>query len=148
MRQPRARDHVEFAEIYNRAIGLLRANARCVLAVSPLFIGEDLANPWNRELDRLGGLIKTLVRPLSGVGYVDLRACLSRRLPPSTQASSFLPRSVTAIVCEALLLRTSAQVDRVAARRGLHLTLDGVHLNSTGAEAVAEALRRALQLHL
>jgi lysophospholipase L1-like esterase len=36
------------------------------------------------------------------------------------------------------MLRNDAQVDAKAAQRGLHFTLDGVHLNSAGAALVAE----------
>jgi lysophospholipase L1-like esterase len=46
---------------------------------------------------------------------------------------------------DALTLRTDAQIDAKAAERGLHLTLDGVHLNSTGARLVAEEFAQAIQ---
>jgi lysophospholipase L1-like esterase len=145
MRQPPAADPAEFAEVYGRTVGLLRATAGRVLAVSPLFLGEDLANPWNRALGDLCDAISTAVDPLDRVEYVDLRGRLAGRLPPGMHASSFLPTSVTKILCESVWLRSSAQVDRIAARRGLRLTLDGVHLNSTGAHAVAERLLPTLQ---
>ncbi len=42
-------------------------------------------------------------------------------------------------VLDALMLQSREQIDRVAAERGLYLTLDGIHLNGKGAELVAEA---------
>ncbi len=45
---------------------------------------------------------------------------------------------------DALMLRSQIRVDHVAAERGLYVTLDGVHLNSAGAQLVADAFMRAL----
>jgi lysophospholipase L1-like esterase len=146
MRQPRSSDHAEFADYYHRTLKLLWSEAGRVLAVSPLLVGEDLANPWNRELGRLCEVIASVSASFDAVQYVDLRTCLSERLPKEC-ASDYLPRSVASIARDALVLRTPAQVDAVSSRRGLSLTLDGVHLNSTGAEAVAGALFRAIRNH-
>jgi len=143
MRQPRARDLAEFGAFYHRTLETLCRRAGRVLAVSPLFVGEDLANPWNSELEGLCEVIASLSASFDAVQYLDLRTCLSERLPRE-RASDFLPKSVAAIACDALFLRSPAQVDMVASRRGLRLTLDGVHLNSEGAKGVAAALRRAI----
>jgi lysophospholipase L1-like esterase len=43
-----------------------------------------------------------------------------------------------------LTLRTDRQIDGKAAERGLHLTLDGVHLNNVGATLVAEEFAAAI----
>ena len=48
------------------------------------------------------------------------------------------------LVASARLRRSQMRIDRVAAGRGLHVTLDGIHLNSTGAQLVADAFMRAL----
>lgn len=142
--QPRARDHAEFRDTYQRTLELLRQTARQILAVSPLLIGEDLENPWNRELGDLREIIASVCAFFDDVQHLDLRACVSERLKGG-HASGYLPMSVTSVALDALLLRTPARVDRVARRRGLRLTLDGVHLNSAGAEAVTQELRRALR---
>jgi lysophospholipase L1-like esterase len=44
------------------------------------------------------------------------------------------------VLLDTLILRTDEQIDGKATERGLHLTLDGVHLNSAGARLVADAL--------
>ena len=142
--QPPARDHGEFQDYYRRTLELLGKNARNILTVSPLLIGEDLENPWNRALEELCTLIASVCAPFDRVQYVDLRSGFAAKLKDK-QPSEYVPKSITSIACEAVFLRTASQVDRAAARRGLHLTLDGVHLNSNGAQAVAEELRRALE---
>jgi len=144
MRQPRARDHTQFRDTYRRILQLLGKRATSVLAVSPLLIGEDLENPWNEELASLCEIIASVCVSFDNVQYLDLRARAAEQLKEK-QASGYLPVSVTSIACEALLLRTSSRVDRVARRRGLSLTLDGVHLNSTGAAVIAQELRCALR---
>jgi lysophospholipase L1-like esterase len=144
MRQPRAKNLTEFRDYYKRTVELLLENAGRVLAVSPLLIGEDLSNPWNSELDDLGGIIASVAASFGTVGFIDLRAVIAHRLVAS-QPSNYIPNRVTTIACDTLFLRTPRAVDSAASRRGLQLTLDGIHLNSTGATAVAEALRQALR---
>ncbi len=143
-RQPRARDHVEFSTFYHRTLESLCDGAAHVLAVSPLFVGEDLANPWNRELEDLGAVISSASATFDAVQYVDLRSALSERLAIE-RASDYLPKRVASIARDALFLRTPAEVDTLASRRGLRLTLDGVHLNSEGTRLVAAELRRAIE---
>lgn len=143
-RQPRARDLAEFSDYYHRTLESLCRRAGRVLAVSPLSVGEDLANPWNRELEGLCEVIALVSASFDAVQYVDLRAFLSERLLKE-RASDYLPKSVASIARDAFFLRTSAQVDTVASRRGLRVTLDGVHLNSEGAHGVATELRRTIE---
>ena len=143
-RQPRARDLAEFSDYYHRTLESLCRRAGRVLAVSPLSVGEDLASPWNRELECLCEAIASVSASFDAVQYVDLRAFLSERLLKE-RASDYLPKSVASIARDAFFLRTSAQVDTVASRRGLRVTLDGVHLNSEGAHGVATELRRTIE---
>jgi lysophospholipase L1-like esterase len=49
------------------------------------------------------------------------------------------------VLLDTLILRTDEEIDRKATERGLHLTLDGVHLNSAGAGLVAEAFAEAIR---
>jgi lysophospholipase L1-like esterase len=144
MRQPPARDLVEFRDVYHRTLETLCRRADRVLAVSPLFVGEKLASPWNRELEGLCEGIASLSASFDAVQYVDLRACLSERLLEGC-VSNYLPKRVAAIARDALFLRSPAQVDALSARRGLRLTLDGVHLNSEGAKNVAAVLARTIE---
>jgi len=144
LHQPPARDRTEFGDYYQRTIAHLRRDARHVIALSPFLIGEDLTNPWNRQLDALRKVASSVAASFGNVDYVDLREQLAPLLK-GRQVSAYVPRHVTVIALDALFLRAAHRVDRVAARRGLHLTLDGVHLNSAGAQAVAAELQRSLR---
>ena len=143
MRQPWARSGSEFRDVYGQTLELLRHRAGNVLVVSPLLIGEDLSNPWNRELGVLRRVVAAMPASFGNVHHLDVRPALADRLR-GRPASTYIPRSVASIGWDALLLRTPARVDAVSSRRGLRVTLDGVHLNSMGAEAVARAMRQAI----
>jgi len=143
MRQPRAKDLAEFRDYYNRTLTLLRPSADAILVVSPLLIGEDLSNRWNQEIGEFCKIIASASSFCDQVHYLNLRA----ELPiggSGSGLSDYIPKSVTRIAWDSLFLRTPAAVDKAASRRGLRLTLDGVHLNSAGVEVVAEAFRKAI----
>ncbi len=144
LHQPPARDHGEFEDYYRRTIELLQRSARSVIAVPPLLIGEDLANPWNKQLDALRKVAASVAASFDNVRYVDLHGLLACRLW-GREVSKYIPKSVTVIALEALLLHSPDRVDHAAARRGLHFTLDGIHLNSAGAKVVAGQLHRSLR---
>jgi lysophospholipase L1-like esterase len=45
--------------------------------------------------------------------------------------------SAIQILLDVLMLKTNAQIDKKSDERGLNVTLDGVHLNTAGADMVA-----------
>jgi len=142
--QRRARDMDEFRSCYRAMLDLLCGVAGRVIVAPPALRGEDLKNPWNRRLADLAGLIKDVAADNDRAEFLDLRAAFARELA-ARPGSDHLPRNPLRILLDALTLRTDGQIDAKAAERGLHLTLDGVHLNSAGARLVAEELTAAIQ---
>jgi lysophospholipase L1-like esterase len=142
-RQPQARDAREFHTYYCAILDLLSAHAGQVITASPLCIGEDLSSPANQIVARLSSLIGQVSASYTNVRYLDLHAILAAKLA-GKPSSTYRPGNMLRVVLEALMLRSQERVDRVAAGRGLHVTLDGVHLNSAGAQLVADAFRQAL----
>ena len=141
-RQPWVKDVAEFTAYYQKTLALLTARASHVFAVSPLIIGEDVSNEWNKRVEALGEAIRQT--DYQNVDYIDLRADFISALN-GHPISPYLPKSATRIGLDALLLRRNEQIDHQAATRGLHLTLDGVHLNSKGARLVAENFSKAIR---
>jgi len=137
VRQPWAKDRDEFRDYYARILNLLCPIATKVITVSPLLVGEDLSNPWNQELAKLCEIVASVSSPVGNVHYLDLRARFSEELAGRT-ISDYIPKSNIRIARDMLSLRTLPQIDAVASGRGLHLTLDGVHLNSAGVAIVTE----------
>lgn len=135
----------EFAQYYRLILDLLCPLAKKVVTVPPLLIGEDIQNRWNQELDRLNGIIRELSVSRQNIDYLDLRTIAISRLA-SKPISPYVAKSAARIVLDAVALRDHRQIDQKSAERGLHFTLDGVHLNSAGAELVAEAFLRVMNV--
>ena len=102
-----------------------------------LLIGEDLDNAWNRELTVLSKIIHDLSVPLPNVEFVDLRELFIPQLA-SKNISPYVPKSVFRVIWDAFFVNTPEGWEKRASERGLHFTIDGVHLNSTGAEKIAD----------
>jgi lysophospholipase L1-like esterase len=142
-RQPRARNLAEFRAYYQATLDLLHGYASRVVAVSTALKGEDVASPCNRELEALSEVIQELASRGEQTEYLDMRAVLIKRLAGKC-VSNYLPGSVIRVALDALTLRSDEQVDRKSAERGLHFTLDGIHLNSAGAQLVAETFQHII----
>jgi lysophospholipase L1-like esterase len=143
---PPSRNLDEFGMYYWANLDLLHRNARRVIAVSPLLRGEDPGNEWNRQLEVLSDVIESLTAQWDRVEYLDLRKVFARELA-SRPTPDYRSRGMVRVALDVLTLRRRRQIDRKAAKRGLHFTLDGVHLNSAGAEIVAQAFLKAISRH-
>jgi lysophospholipase L1-like esterase len=140
--QPWAEDLDAFRSQYAGLLALVGEAAGRVIAASPLLIGENLNNEWNQKLARYIAVTREEA-DRAGAEFVDLRARAAGLLA-GKPISSYLPTSHWRTLLDGLTLLTDDQIARMSSRRGLHLTLDGVHLNPTGAEMVAEAFAAAL----
>jgi lysophospholipase L1-like esterase len=136
--QPWAKNSEEFERYYRLTLDILCQHANKVITVPPLFMGEDIDNSWNKEMEGLSTIIERVSGFYENVEYLDLRRIIYPRLS-GKKTSVYLPMSLTRIAFDTLLLKQKAQIDKVSSERGLVFTLDGVHLNSAGAKLVAEA---------
>ena len=135
-RQPWSTNHDEFQHYYKKTLDLLTHHFKHIITVSPLCIGEDFTNPWNKELDHLAHLILKLSQSYPSCSYLDPRKQIQAQFP--TTKSSFYQHSVLSTIHDALCVKTPEQSDDKARKRGLHFTIDGIHLNHAGAKVVAE----------
>jgi lysophospholipase L1-like esterase len=142
-RKPRSKSLHEFRSYYQATLDLLRCHARRVIGVSPLLKGEDIHNPWNRELEVLSRAIEEMASQRDRVEYLDVRTAFVQKLI-GRRMSDYLPRSVVQVALDTLTLKDNERINRKADERGLHFTLDGIHLNGLGAEIVAEMFLTAL----
>jgi lysophospholipase L1-like esterase len=136
--KPWADSRDEFIAQYRALLEALSPRTTRIVAVAPLFIGEDLSNPWNQELDVRAREMENLCADFARVEFLSLRPYMTD-VASGECASPFVEKRGLGTVWEAIALRDSEAVDRVAAERGLCYTVDGIHLNSRGAQAVAEA---------
>ena len=136
-------DDLDFETSYRKILALLAHKSTTVIAVSPLLLGEDLNNPWNAQLNKQREIIANLTRQFDNVEYMniyndDLKPVLVNHQLENQHISDYLPRSGLRIVLDALLVKHPDQVAETSKKRGLFLTLDGVHLNERGAHIVAQ----------
>lgn len=142
--QRRSRDMAEFQAYYETTLDHLCRIGRRVTTVSPALRGEDFDNRWNHQLGTVASLIEGLTTQRARAEYLDLRPAFAHELA-TRPVTNYIPRSAFRVVLDTITLRDGERVDRKAAQRGLHLTLDGLHLNSAGAEIVAEAFANVIR---
>ena len=141
---PWTRSPREFENVYGLLLDELCFRSRVIYTVSPWFVGENLENDWNGELEELAGIVQALSANHGHTTYLDLRALVRSELNNGS-VSSYVPRSALTVAWDVLRLKGKTAVDQKAAQRGLKYTLDGVHLNSEGAKMVAEHLARIIK---
>jgi lysophospholipase L1-like esterase len=139
-RQIWAKDEDEFRYYYNDTLQFLSSKAKILVVIPPVFVGEDIDNIWNRQLSEFDGIIKELTRSFENIKYLDVKAEFLSYLK-GKPISKFVPKSSVKTISDALLLNTPDKVDARSLKRGLYLTLDGVHLNSNGAVIVSDRIR-------
>jgi len=142
--KPWADSRDEFVAQYRTLLEALSPHAARVVAVAPLFIGEDLSNPWNQELDVRASEMESLCTRFDRVEFLNLRPYMPD-VSSGECASPYVEKSGLGTVWEAIAFRDPEDVDRVASERGLCYTMDGIHLNSRGAKAVAEAFAARIE---
>jgi lysophospholipase L1-like esterase len=140
---PRSRSLAEFQAYYVKSLDILTRHTRKVIAVAPLLKGEDIDSEWNQQIDVLARTVSELTTHYGSAAYLDPRPAFYARLA-GRQTSDYLRESPLRIALDVLTLWSAARVDEKAAERGLHFTLDGVHLNSTGAEMIADMFSKAV----
>jgi lysophospholipase L1-like esterase len=143
-KQPWSKDRKEFREYYRKILELMHQKIAYVYAVPPLLIGEDDDNPWNKELGALSQIIQEVSHSFPMTEFVNLRETIISRIPKRTIGPS-ARKSFVRRILDAVSITTTEEMERKASERGLHLTLDGVHLNTIGAEKVAEVFIQKIE---
>lgn len=113
-----------------------------IIVIPPLVLGEDGTNKWNKVLGEYTNIIDELVQVRENVSFINVRKTFLAYLSEKT-ISDYLPYHIPQLQKDTLL-STSQEIDEVATKRGLHLTLDGVHINSKGASMIKDAIKSAI----
>jgi len=115
-------------------------------------IGEDLSQSLHELRDSYNDMIRGLVTDL-GIRLIDLDAALSNELrslqsydDDTSISQPYFINDTGNFLNDALYInKDSAKADSLSASRGLHITVDGIHFNSRGAEIAARAFRPFIQ---
>ncbi len=144
LKQTYAKDIEEFRKYYLDIIETVSVNAKKIFTVSPLLIGEDTHNKWNEELGQLCEEIKDLSSKNKNVEYIDLRKDFISVLS-SKKISSYISPGTISDSIFSWLFNFPELVEKKSNGRGLHLTLDGAHLNFAGAQMVADVFLKNIK---
>ena len=135
-KKPHASNRAQFSSFYRMVLDLLLGHSKMIITIPPLFLGEDLHNKWNRKLDEFSADIRAISGGYENVRFANLREAFMERLEERSK-SSYTPTSMIRFAWDKSTCSTIEEIDRRSSTRGLAFTLDGVHLNSTGAELVS-----------
>lgn len=132
----------QFAAAYRALIDMAQRAGVRVLACTVSPLGERLSSPVNSRVARLNGVIKHVA--------ADRQVPVADVWQASVEALALLPRRSSYVSAEWLFAWMDRRryratgADQMAERRRLHLTFDGVHLNSRGADLWATVILEAL----
>ena len=135
--QPVAKDHNEFKDYYEKILDLVLVSSKKVVAVTPALVGENTNNAANHEIKELNVLIQSITRNQENVSFLDIQSVFFSDLA-KVNSSDYISTKVMRVMVDVFFYKKPSRIDRLSKERGLHLTLDGIHLNSTGAQIVAE----------
>jgi lysophospholipase L1-like esterase len=136
-------DMDQFAALYRALIdkAMQQAGTR-VLVCTTSGSGERLSSPPNRQMARLNGVIKRVAIDRR-VPVADVWQAFVDVLAPMPQPSAYVAGELLFTMMDRRQLATTSP-DTISQRRRLHLTFDGLHLNSRGADLWARTILRAL----
>jgi lysophospholipase L1-like esterase len=132
----------QFAAAYRALIDKAQRLEARVLVCTATPIGEKLGSPVNRQLARLNGVIKHVAADCE-VPVADVWQVFVEELAALSRPSGHIPGEWLFTWMDRRRLRT-ASPDELSQRRRMHLTFDGIHLNSRGADLWADTVLNAL----
>jgi len=144
MKQPWAKKQSEFTKQYKSTIEYLLNKTNNLIIIPPLLIGEEVNNKWNIQLDGYVASVKALSSSYSSVTYIDVRKEYIDYLSKK-DISNYMPYKVSDLMKDVKELKSDRDVDERSKSRGLHLTLDGVHINSKGAQIIVDGIIKVLK---
>lgn len=136
--QPVVKDFNEFEDYYVKVLELIIESSKEVIAVTPAIVGENTNNASNNEIKQMNALIESIASKYENVSFLNMQSVffnhLSKEIP-----TDYINTKVMRVMMDVLLYKNASKVDKISKKRGLHLTLDGIHLNSAGAQIVANS---------
>lgn len=117
---------------------------KLILATIPC-LGEDLRSPLNQRREEYNRIIAETAAD-AGAGLADLAEPYERELGRLDDPSPYLLDSLTGAFLDLLHSLTPRAAFQLSGRRGLVLTLDGVHSNPRGARLLAEKMASSLSV--
>ncbi|WP_227395966.1 SGNH/GDSL hydrolase family protein [Jeotgalibacillus aurantiacus] len=134
--QPVTKNHEEFKDLYEEILNIVLGSSKNIVAVSPALVGET-NNLANKEIKELTAIIESIVNRTANTSFVNIYSVFEERLA-KVNSSDYISTKVLTVMKDVLFYKKNARIDKLSKKRGLNFTLDGIHLNSSGARIVAE----------
>ena len=131
------RDVYHFEETYTVFIkNLISLNKKMILINIPC-IGEDTSSDVNKKVDLYNSVIHKLAADF-GSGYVDFNGWQKSILDKNKKEDPyFISKEPFDIIMDVILTKAKPLRKSMSTKRDLVLTVDGCHLNDTGAKGLA-----------
>ena len=133
-----------FRDLYARTLEIAGEAAGCVVVTSIACIGEATGSDLNRRGSQYNEVIRE-VAASKGAALADVGKTFKGVLGGMERQSAFLLDNFSCALTDTFRSLTPRGADRLSGRRGLVLTLDGVHLNRYGARLYADTVAAALE---
>ncbi|WP_400190410.1 SGNH/GDSL hydrolase family protein [Hymenobacter sp. B81] len=137
-------DEVDFARHYRETVASLRRHSSAQVVLLTLgCLGEQLATPLNGQRNRYNDIIRRTGAELN-CAVADAGAAFDQELAQLPPGRDYLMNSFFNTAWADRVQCFFGRADALSRQRGLHLTIDGGHLNSRGAALFATAVEAHL----
>ena len=142
--QPWMKSLEEAEQAYHNLLKFVTKKANKVFTVPPVLIGEDTTNEYNKQLHHLSMMMKQVSNNFESVTFIDLQKTFWKALE-QTESSDYILTPLSDAVFDSIRCRSKEDVDHCSEERHLQFTLDGIHLNSAGANLAADTFYYYIQ---
>lgn len=134
----------EFGDIFRALVKASLSFSRETLILSVPCLGEDLDTRLNARRRLYNGVLESVAGEL-GARFLRIDLAQEREILERGRMSRYLMDDFSGFFLDPLRSLTRRGAMRLSEKRGLHLTIDGVHPNPRGAGLLAQLLLEALE---
>ena len=132
----------DFAGKYSELLD--KFSSEKTLVVSIPCVGEDTESDLNKKVDEYNDVIKRMCAERARV-FIDFNAWQKLEIQRTHVGNkAFISRNALGMIADVAMTKIDFISDVLSTKRNLCTTIDGVHLNSHGAEQMARMIDRAL----
>lgn len=114
-----------------------------IILVTMGCINECLQSPSHAIMQQYNDKIREVAK-MNNIEIADCEVAFNHVLQKSKQADYFLESFWNTAFLDAQRCKRTSCIDMLSHKRGLHLTIDGVHLNTLGAEIFSSKIIRLI----
>jgi lysophospholipase L1-like esterase len=134
-------DIMDFTEKYSELLDKFNCDKTFVVSIP--CIGEDIGSDLNKKVDAYNEVIKRMCADRARV-FIDFNTWQKLEIKKSNlNNKAFISRNALGMIADVAMTKIDFMPDVLSKKRNLLTTIDGVHLNSHGAEQMARMIESA-----